>query len=54
MPALSQSDLHAAIKLDCVLAVVNTSISEGMASSILEVVLHILDTTAVYPTTRDE
>ena len=36
IPVLSQQDLHAAIK-HCVIAVVNTSVSEGMAACILEV-----------------
>ena len=36
LPALSQADLHAAIK-HFVVAVVNTSVSEGMAACILEV-----------------
>jgi hypothetical protein len=36
MPALSQPDLHAGIK-HCIIAVVNTSASEGMAACILEV-----------------
>ena len=36
MPALSQSDLHAGIK-HFITAVVNTSVSEGMAACILEV-----------------
>jgi hypothetical protein len=36
LPALSQPELHAAIK-HSVTAVVNTSVSEGMAACILEV-----------------